>query len=292
MDAPIDLNLVRAFVLVHETQSFSVAAGRLGVPRSTVSRAVSALEESMGVLLFHRSTRRVATTRAGVALFEQVQPSLTQLEQSLRHPPDAGKNPSGTLRITVTADLGTAVLAEPVARYTMRYPDTCVEVHLSPRTVDLAKEGFDLAIRHTRGPQVGAALVTRKLGVVAFALCAAPEYLSYRGVPKCVADLREHDLVMLGAAKGELPGKSRVVTDDKLFARAVVRAGGGIGLLPTYLLREDLAGGSLVCVVPDYVVATGTVYLVMPSNKHLSSKVAAFRDLLFEHFRQHSLSGR
>jgi DNA-binding transcriptional LysR family regulator len=247
----------------------------------------------MGVLLFHRSTRRVTTTRAGIALFDRVQPWLSRLEQSLRDLPDTAPTPAGTLRVTVSADLGTAVLAEPVARYATRYPDTRVKVQLSPRTVDLAKEGFDLAIRYTRGTQQpGAALVTRKLGAVAFALYAAPDYLARRGLPKSTADLSEHDLVMLGAAKGELPGRPRVVTDDKLFARAVVRAGGGIGLLPTYLTGDDLSNGTLVRVVSDFVIATGAVYLVMPSNKHMPSKVAAFRDLLLEHFRQHPLHSR
>lgn len=89
-----------------------------------------------------------------------------------------------------------------------------------------------------------------------------------------------------------MAGKPRIVTDDKLFARAVVRAGGGIGLLPAYLTSEHLADGSLVRVVPDFAEATGTVYLVMPSNKHMSSKVAAFRDLLLELFRQRPLRSR
>src|SRR4051812_12866137 len=88
VDAPIDLNLVRAFCEVHERGSFSSAAEKLGVPRSSVSRAVTALEEATGLLLFHRTTRSVTTTRDGRALYDRVQPSLVRLEASLRDLPE------------------------------------------------------------------------------------------------------------------------------------------------------------------------------------------------------------
>jgi len=286
VDAPIDLNLLRTFAVAHETGSFSAAAKRLRVPRSTVSRAVTALEEATGALLFHRTTRKVTSTRAGAALFDRIEPWLVRLEAAARDIPEASRLPGGTLRITAPADLGEVLLAEAVARYGARYPDTRVEVALGPRVVDLAKEGFDMALRFARGPLPGAGFVTRRLGKVAFALFASPVYLARRGTPRALAELASHDVVAIGGASGALPGKPRVVCDDKAYARALLRAGGGIGLLPTYLAADDVADGRLVRVLPSHEVESGAVYLVLPSNRHVPSRVTAFRDLLEELLRR------
>ncbi|MFT3928447.1 MAG: LysR family transcriptional regulator [Myxococcales bacterium] len=102
----IDLNLVRAAVAVHESGSFSGAAARLGVPRSSVSRSVAALEDALGLRLFQRTTRKVATTQAGLSLIDRVKPALANLEAGLSDVPERQEEPSGTLRITATADSG------------------------------------------------------------------------------------------------------------------------------------------------------------------------------------------
>lgn len=289
MTAPIDLNQVRAFVLVHEAGSFSGAAAKLGVPRSTVSRAIAALEASTGLRLFQRSTRSVATTPAGRALFDRVMPSLASLDRSLADLPDAAPVPSGTLRVTSSSDFGVAILGDAVARYTTRYPETRVEVPLTGAVVDLVKDGFDVALRFARGPQKGRSLVTRKVSAVTFRLYASPEYVARRGAPRTFAELAGHDIVSIGGAKEALSREPRVVGDDKTFVRAVLRGGGGVGLLPTYLADEDLAAGRLVRVVPSFERAGGSLYLVMPSKKHVPSRVSAFRDLLLEMFRRRPL---
>lgn len=143
----IDLNLIRAFVAVHEAGSFSGAAARLGVPRSTVSRAVASLEGSLGVRLFHRTTRKVSTSTAGLELYERSAAPLGALEASLADLPEREEVPSGTLRVTTIADLGAAVVAEAVARFTARYPSVQVAVYLGSEMVDLVRGGFDLAMR-------------------------------------------------------------------------------------------------------------------------------------------------
>ncbi len=288
--APIDLNLVRAFAGVHETGSFSAAAERLGVPRSTVSRAVSALEQATGVLLFHRTTRKVTTTAAGVALFDRVAPSLSTLERSLSDLPDAVEAPTGTLRLTTSVDLGTTVLAEAVARFTARYPEARVEVHLGRAVVDLVREGFDLALRFAPGPLRDSSMVARKIGVVAMQLYASPAYLVRRGIPRSLAELQGHESVALSGTRDSPLGAARIVCDDKFFAREVMRGGGGIGLLPSYLVDTDLASGTLVRVLPRWELRRGAVYLVQPGRKHVPARVIAFRALLVELFRQRPLS--
>lgn len=290
VSAPIDLNLVRAFVGVHETGSFSAAAEQLGVPRSTVSRAVSALEQVTGVLLFHRTTRKVTTTAAGVALFDRVAPSLANLEASLSDLPDAAPAPTGTLRLTTSVDLGTTVVAEAVARFAARYPETRVEVHLGRAVVDLVREGFDLALRFAPGPLRDSSMVARKIGAVALQLYASPAYLGRRGTPRSLAELQGHESVALGGARDSPLDRPRIVCDDKFFAREVLRGGGGIGLLPSYLVDADLASGALVRVLPRWELRRGAVYLVQPGRKHVPARVSAFSALLVELFRQRPLS--
>ena len=289
MTAPIDLNQLRAFALVHETGGFSIAAERLRVPRSTVSRAVAQLERATGLLLFHRTTRRVTATPAGRALFERVRPSLATLEHSLSDLPEAQRAPAGTLRVTASADLGATVLAEAVARYTTRYPETRVEVQLTGTVVDLVKDGFDVALRFARGALRDSSLVARRIGTIAFRWYASPAYLLRRGTPRALAELSEHDIVAIAGDDHQLPRAPRITADDKFFVRAALRAGAGVGLLPSYLGEDDVATGQLARILPGVEKVAGTVHIVLPSKRHVPSTVTAFRDLLIQMLEQRPL---
>jgi DNA-binding transcriptional LysR family regulator len=297
--APIDLNRLHAFAAVHSGGSFSAAAARLGVPRSTVSRAVAALEESLDVRLFARTTRQVKTTAAGLALYDRVAPSLSSLETSLRELPRQQESPAGLLRITTTADLGTIVLAEAVSRYVARYPATQVELHFGHELVDLVKDGFDLALRFLARPARSSTLVARKVGTVFVQLYAAPAYLARRQPPHSPAELRDYDWVSFTGSRGMVElvrhrdlraVKARVTCHDPFFAREVLRTGGGIGALPSFLADGDVAAGTLVRVLPRWLLRTGTVLMVQPSRQHVPRKVTAFAELLLEMLRQRPMA--
>lgn len=297
--APIDLNRLHAFVAVHAGGSFSAAAAQLGVPRSTVSRAVAALEATLDVRLFARTTRQVRTTAAGLQLYDRVAPSLSSLETSLRDLPRQEESPTGVLRITTTADLGTVVLAEAVSRYTARYPGTQVELHFTPELVDLVKDGFDLALRLLSRPPRSSTLVARKVGTLVVQLYAAPAYLARRRPPRRPAELRDYDWVSFAGPRSmaelirhrDLRAiKARITCRDPFFAREVLRTGGGVGALPTFLAEADVAAGALVRVLPRWLVRTGTIQLVQPSRQHVPRKVTAFRELLLEMLRQRPIS--
>lgn len=291
----LDLNLLRAFVAVHELGSFSAAASKLGVPRSTISRSVAALEDTIGVTLFHRTTRRVAATAAGTALHDRVVRPLGALEASLAELPEREEEPSGVLRVTATPDVATMLLSEAATRFTARYPHTQVELRLSNQMLDLVGERFDLALRISAAPLRDAALISRKLGTIHSQLYAAPGYLARRGAPRALADLGEHDLVAfrgfppLRAAEdsAEIRGHTRIMCDDMFFALEVTRQGAGIARLPSFVADADVATGSLVRVVPRWSARAGTVYLVHPGRKHMPRRLSAFRDLLLEIVRKH-----
>jgi DNA-binding transcriptional LysR family regulator len=305
MPPPVDLNLLRAFVAVYDTGSFVAAGTKLGVPRSTLSRAIAALEETLGVTLFQRTTRRVSPTSAATALHERVASKVASLDASFGDLPDAEAEPSGTLRVTATTEFGAMVLAEAVARYAQRYPRARVEVKLTTAFVDLVKENVDVAIRFAGKRLADSTLVARKIGTVAAYLYASPSYLARRGTPRTPADLAKHDWVEFvgspplrltdGVKRADVGRSSRVdvatrVRADSLwFMRETLKAGGGIGQLPSFLADPDVTAGNLVHVLPRSVALAGTVYLVHPASKHMPPRVTAFRDLLLEMLRQRPL---
>lgn len=295
MAAPIDLNLLRAFSAVHAHASFTAAAGQLGVPRSTVSRAIAELEDQLGVALFHRTTRSVAVTADGTALHDRVAPALAALDAAVRELPEREEAPTGTLRITSTVDLGTTLLAEVVTRYLARYPAVAVDVLLANRTLDLARERIDLALRVAPdGRRADSSLVGKRVGTVVLEVYAAPSYLARRGTPQAPAELAAHDwLTYRGADRNLLgarfAGDPRLTCDDMFFAREAARLGAGIAVLPAYLAGELVAAGELVRVLPRLSSRLAQVWLVHPGRKHLPRRVTAFRELLQETLRRRPL---
>jgi len=183
----MDLNLLSLFVAVAETSSFAEAGRKLGLPRSSVSRGVAQLEASLGVPLFHRTTRKVALSTAGAALYERVAPQLAALQRSLGTLPERDERPSGHLRIAAPTDMGVTFLSEALAGFSMRYPTISLDVRLSPRVVDLVAEGFDLALRVSQGKRADSSLVARRLSAVEFGLFASPSYVARRGTVRTAA---------------------------------------------------------------------------------------------------------
>lgn len=300
MSAPIDVSLLRSALLVHRSASFSVAAKELGVPRSTVSRAVAALEESLGVALFQRTTRRVATTPDGAAFFERVAPAMAGLDSALSDFRERSQEPSGVVSVTATADVAAVVLAEAVARFTARYPKASVDTIVSNKMLDLVHEGIDLALRLPSRPMTLRSLVRRKVGAMEFSFYAAPAYLARRGVPRSDAELAGHDRVdyrgmrpvQFRASGGEPLPAARAVCDDMFFLRELVRKGVGIGVLPTFVAEADVTRGTLVPLRTRHRFGSIDVYLVRPARKQVPPRVTAFSDVLLELLRQRPLGAR
>jgi DNA-binding transcriptional LysR family regulator len=297
--APIDLNLLRAFAAVYDAGTFSGAAQSLGVPRSTISRSVAALEDAVGAQLFHRTTRKVSTTLEGRALYDRTAPALTSLKTALTDLPRPHEEPTGVLKMTAPADLGRVLLAEAAARFAARFPKVTLELHLSNRVVDLVREGFDLALRISSRPLRDSNSIARKVGSIAMHLYAAPSYLARRGTPRTPEELVNHDVISLHDSgpqsltsaehRTTVRVAGRIQVDDMLFIREVVRAGAGIATLPSFLAAAELAEGSLVRVLPKWATDSGTAFLVQPQAKNIPTRVSAFKELLLELLRQRPL---
>ena len=295
-DAPIDLNLLSVFLGVAQAQSFSEAARSLDVRRSSVSRAIATLEESLGVQLFSRTTRKVALTTAGAALAVKVGPQLAALRESLGALPEREDVPSGRLRISAPNDLGAMVLPAIVTAFSQRYPGVNVEVLLSNRVVDLVGERFDLALRVTAGSRLkDSSLVARKVSQLELQLFASPTYLARAGTPRTPEELSNHEWVSFRGMELRAPllppkRKPRLLCDDIFVVFQALKAGAGIGGLPGYIARDDLARGTLVRVTPRLALGAGTLFLVHPPSQHVPRKVSAFTEFAVDHLARFPLT--
>jgi DNA-binding transcriptional LysR family regulator len=284
MNATIDLDRISYFVAVAELASFSAAGRKLGVPTSTVSRAVAGFEAGLGLQLFRRTTRHVSLTPEGAALFERLGPALHSVSSALASAPERDQ-PAGLLRVTAPPDIGAIFLASAIRRFTARYPLVSVEVRLTSRPVDLIREGVDVAIRGTTGQLEDSTLVARKLALVELRIYASPTYLARAGTPRSAGDLAGHDLVAFRGWKypreiaAAMRG-ARIVCDDFLFTRVALVAGAGIGLLPPFVARDDVSAGTLVPVLPKFAHRGGRVFLVHTRANQVPKRVSAFRDLV------------
>jgi len=283
----LDLARLEQFVVVAEELSFASAARRLRVQRSSVSRAIAALEAALGVTLFQRSTRHVALTTEGAALYAQVAPQLAALRDTLRAVPEADDEPSGLLRLTTTVDFGTTILPAIVQSFVRRYPRVRLELAIHNRVVDLVKEGFDAALRPQRMKRADSALVSRKLLDVVEHLYASPGYLAARGTPRSVDDLVAHDWIGLRGLPLPPPvprlPPPRIETDELLFVREAVKMGLGVGLLADILAQPDVVEGRLIRILPRQVAMRGGFYLIHPPARHVPRRLALFRDHFLEH---------
>jgi len=290
----IDLNDVAAFVRVAEDGGFTTAARALGVPKSTVSRALARLERALQVRLVQRTTRSVSLTDAGRDYYERVRGPVAQVAEATSAATDQSGEPRGTIRITSPVDLGEALLAEVVVAFSRRYPQVRFDVALTSRVVDLVAEGFDLALRAS--PLPDSSLVVRKVGAANMGLFASPDYLKRRGTPSTVADLTSHDFVGFratglrgpltlvgpeGEERLDLPAAPSIVADDLLFLNRAIGAGAGIGLLPLFFGPCDAqVKRGLARVMPDWHVRGTPLHVVAPGGRHELRRVRLFRDFL------------
>jgi DNA-binding transcriptional LysR family regulator len=290
-----DLHLL---TVLAATRSFTETARRLGISKASASTRISELEHTAGVTLVRRTTRSVGLTEAGQQMVAGMQPAFSRISESYSAARDMAGTPRGLVRVTAPVALGRQHLAPRIAGFLKRFPDIQIELELTDRFVNLANEGFDLAIRHTSTPPDTH---------VAWVLCesrsilmASPDYLARRGVPAHPSDLTEHDcLLYLGNFSGtwtfvrhgkRKPGEPVGVNvagslraNNSEVLREALLAGLGIGLLPDFSLL-DRAPAELVRVLPDWQVQGffgERIYALRPWSPQVPKAVQC----LVEHLR-------
>ncbi|MES2414216.1 MAG: LysR family transcriptional regulator [Pseudomonadota bacterium] len=251
--APLVADLHLLTVLA-ATRSFTETARRLGLSKASASMRISELERSAGVTLVRRTTRSVGLTEAGQQMVNDMLPAFTQISESYSAARDLAGTPRGLVRVTAPVALGRQHLAPCVSAFLKQFPEIQIELELTDRFVNLANEGFDLAIRHTSAPPE--THVAWTLCETRSILLASPDYLKRRGTPKHPADLASHDcLLYLGGnqsshwtfirqgkrkATGERVGvniKGLLKANNSEVLRDALLTGLGIGLLPDFSVQ-------------------------------------------------------
>lgn len=294
---PNDLLL---FARVAEEGSFSRAADRLGMPKSTLSRRLSLLEAQLGERLLLRTTRKLTVTEFGQALLRHAQQVTAEVEAALALTQHRQAKPSGRLRISMPGDLANEVIAGMLADFVARYPEISLDVDISPRRVDLIGENFDLAIRTGDLPD-DATLAARRIAVFSIGLFAAPAYLKRRGMPSEPEALMEHDALHLMARGGE-PVPWRLMRDGMQWdgrppGRAVANSpglllrlalsGAGIAMLSDHYAEPYVRRGELLQVLADWQLPSVTAWAVFPGRRLMPARTRVFLDTLEAEFARH-----
>jgi DNA-binding transcriptional LysR family regulator len=290
MKEPVETAELLAFTRIVETRSLSRAAVELGVPRATVGRRLSRLEQRLGTRLLRRTTRSLALTDTGDTFYRQARIALdavTQAQASVRRTDNVVR---GDLRVSLPPIVDESFFAM-ITSFAHRHPEVRVQVELSSRLVDLRREGYDVALRATGALEPG--LVVRTLLRTKLIAVAAPKYLAAHGTPRTARDLRKHRCLM-GFARGELPqsiwpvGRGTVhvegafATNEPRLLRAAAVRGLGIALLPMLAIEDQLARGTLVQVLAGVVHAENRLAVVYPEREFVPPQVRAFVDALVE----------
>ncbi|WLH34360.1 LysR family transcriptional regulator [Pseudomonas sp. FP2196] len=292
------LELLRTFVRVSELSSFTLAGENLGLPRSTVSEHVQALEALLGTRLLQRTTRKVQATQDGLVLYERSKDLLSHMDEieGLFRQDEASL--TGRIRIDMPNILARRVVMPRLPQFMDRHPNLELEISSTDRRVDLLSEGFDCVLRV--GAQPDQSVVARHLCDLPMINCASPAYLERYGVPQTLADLAQHRLVHY---VGVLGSRSEgFVYEEEGQIRRVPMAGsvtvnstdayesaclGGFGMVqvPNTGLRSHLQTGELVAVLPQYNAPAMAVSLLYARQRHLPLRVRAFMDWLGEVIR-------
>ncbi|MBB4517481.1 DNA-binding transcriptional LysR family regulator [Paraburkholderia fungorum] len=285
-----------AFAKVVECGTFSGAARRLHIAPPVITRRVQDLEFHLGVRLFNRTTRRICLTEVGQMFYERCVRILAELEETENAASLQQAELRGVLRVNASLSFGMLHLAPAIAHFTARYPEVSVELTLTDRVVDLIEEGFDLAVRAE--PLPDSSLVARRLAPCRSVVCAAPSYLTGRGVPRSPADLTAHNCLTLStslnsaewvftdaerhAQRVRVAGNLRANSSGALVAAAI--EGQGLILEQTCTVGEELKAGRLVAVLTDYGLPEAAIHAAFPHRLLLSGKVRTFVDFLAARF--------
>ncbi|MGQ9370731.1 LysR family transcriptional regulator [Azospirillum sp. ST 5-10] len=287
-----------AFVRVVDCGGFSAAARRLNMSVTMVSNHVQALENRLAVRLLNRTTRRVGLTDAGRAYYERCVTILADLEAADELAGALNATPRGTLRLHIGTHLA-RFIAPAVGEYAVQHPAVSVELTMGDTMIDLVDEGIDLVI-HPLLPQ-SSSLIARQLTPWRHVLCAAPAYLERHGVPRSLDDLARHNCLRYShypyGSEWRFTGPDRqpvavrvsgnLVTNSAETMRLIALSGGGVLLLPSFIVLDDLRSGALRQLLPAFRPPEFAIHAIYPHREHLSPKVRTFIDLLAVHFGRH-----
>ncbi|MCE7999568.1 MAG: LysR family transcriptional regulator [Rhodobiaceae bacterium] len=290
------LRSMRAFVAVAETEGFAAGARALRLSAPSVTRLVSDLEDALGARLFHRTTRSVKLTDAGVRYLEDCRRILADLEDADAHAGGRHGQPEGWVSVTGSALFGRLALTPILFSLMDRYPALSVATLFVDRVVHMMDEGIDVAVRIADLPD--STLVASRVGSVRRVLCAAPSYLEAHGDLTNVADLDQHRLIDFSQsrsgsrwglmAEGKLithRPETRLLVNTADAAIAAAVAGRGVTRVLSYQIAAEVAEGRLQIILPEAEGPPLPVHVVHKEAGQTTARVRAVVDHLVEELR-------
>jgi LysR family transcriptional regulator for bpeEF and oprC len=300
--SPADLfSGVLPFVAAAEAQSFRLAARKLGLTPSAVSKAITRLEARLGLRLLNRSSRSVSLTDEGEAFLRGCQQAVVSVRTAEERVLQAQRAPRGRLAISLPLLLGKLVVLPALKQFCERYPALTVHASLTDRVVSLAEEDVDAVVRVGTLPD--SRLSARKLRDVRWVTVAAPAYLAQRGIPRTPDELASHDCLKfvlpngtvqewqfgaLGAELGAITSQGSLFCDHGEGLIEAACAGLGVFQAHDYAVAEPLAAGRLLEVLPDFSSPGPPVSLLVAPGRRVSVKVRAFVDFMIATFGEHA----
>ena len=280
--------MMSLFVLVAELGSFAAAANQRGVARSVVTRQIAALEEHLGVQLIARSTRRQALTSAGKKYLEHSKVILDLVERSEAELNEEQVKPTGNLRISLPLSFGLRHLSDLLMQFAERYPAIHLDLEYSDRLVDVAAEGFDLAVRIAH--ELALSDIVRKIGTCRLIFVASPSYLARFGEPQSLEELTEHECLQYsnqsrwmfseGGKNISVNIKGRIKANNGDALAQASAAGIGISVMPDFIAKDYLRAGTLVELKHLEPQPPIGIYVALPSNSYIPERIRLLVDFL------------
>ena len=287
---------MQVFVAVADTAGFAPAARKLQMSPPAVTRAIAALEDRLGILLFHRTTRQVRLTAAGLRFLEDCRRILADLSEAEDSATGAHREPRGHLSITAPMRFGFMHVAPLLLEFLERYPEVSVQTLFVDRVVNLLEEGLDIAVRI--GPLPDSSLTAIRVGTVRRVVCGSPAYLDRQGIPVSPEALADHEIVVFSGLSarpawnfhttdGELnvPLTSRLIVNTADVAIAAAVAGRGLTRVLSYMIAPELKSGHLQIVLADSEPAPLPIHIVYQEGRKAAARVRALVDLIVERLR-------
>jgi DNA-binding transcriptional LysR family regulator len=288
-----DLNELQIFVQVAQTHSFTLAAKRLGVPKSAASRGLARLEQRLGVRLLQRTTRRVTLTDGGEVYLQHCQRVLEEAEQADLAVSALQAAPRGWLRVGAPLTFARFFLGELLEPFLARYPE--LRVHILLRGTDITQPEDNLDVLIQAGPLEDSRMVVKRLGFGRRGIYASSTYVEKQGMPDSPIGLRQHSCITTGETGAsatwrirrgsdieEIQLSPRVSVADPSIHHQLALSGVGIAILPQNLVREDQKAGRLVRVLSAWEPEPVELYAVYPSRLNQTPKLRVFLQWLEE----------
>ena len=283
---------MEAFIEVVRQGSFSAAASQLKVSPSHISRLITQLESELSCTLLFRTTRRIRLSEAGELYYQHCRGLPETLSSAEEVVSTLNQAPVGAFKMTCATTFGERFIAPVMNDFLISHPKIELELHLTNREVDIIEEGYDLAIR--MGSLKDSSHLSRRLCDREEFLCASKEYVAQHGMPHTLAELSKHHclsgsknywLFQQNGQRKEVKIPSAWRSNSGPALLDAVRKGLGIAQLPDYYVKEDLARGQLIALLPQYQYPYSGVWLVYPKVRHSSPKLQRICDYLIEHVK-------